>query len=462
MCRPMQPDGRPNRLNQASTVVSVLPYRGDVQPLGELIRARRLRLGLSQADIAEAVGVFDRPTVTRQEVARWERGKRIPRGRTRKALAFTLDLPVRVLDLAAAAERAYRMARSAAGGTDDRASLRLVTQASAIHAIRVALLDHGTPSFSLVADEVGEPPPDPGELRGELADVMTAYQASRYGDMLVRLPEVLSGAHLAVIAEDRDREQEVQRVLALASQAAAMVLTKLGELDLAWMAADRGFTAAQRSGDEAVLGSLCRSVVHTLQSHGRAHAAARLADHTAENLRRHLTPTSQRAVSVYGTLLLAGAMASARAGDRQSTQDYLSEADLYASQVGRDANHLWTAFGPTNVAIHRVATAVALGDMGEAHSRAAGIDATRLPLERRVRYAFDIARTRIERHDIDAAVDEMVAAERLAPEQVHHHVISRQIIADLRFTAKGTRSNVLAELAERVQEADYVALGSAR
>jgi hypothetical protein len=247
----------------------------------------------------------------------------------------------------------------------------------------------------------------------------------------------------------------------LASQAAAMVLTKLGELDLAWMAADRGHLAAHRSGDEAVLGSLCRSVVHTLQSHGRAQAATRLTDKTADNLRRQLTPTSQRAASVYGTLLLAGAMASARAGERQATRDYLDEADFYARQVGRDANHLWTAFGPTNVDIHRVATAVALDDMDEAYRRAVGIDATRLPLERRVRYAFDLARMRIGRREIDGAVEEMLAAERLAPEQVHHHVISRQIIVDLRRTTQGERSAELGQLAQRVQEADYVALGSA-
>lgn len=437
-------------------------YQGEVQPLSDLIRARRRHLGLSQADVAEAVGVFDQPTVTRHEVARWERGKRIPRGRKRNALAFALDLPVRVLDLAAAAERGRRAGDLTTEGTDHRTTPGLDLQGSAVQAIRVALLDNGGSGFSLITDETDDCPPDPSELRGELADVMAAYQASRYADMLVRLPEVLSGAHLAVGANDGERRQDAERVLALASQAAAMVLTKLGELDLAWMAADRGLMAAQRSGDEAVLGSLCRSVVHTIQSHGRARAAARLADRTADNLRRQVTPTSQRAASVYGTLLLAGAMASARAGDRQATHDYLDEADFYAVQVGHDANHLWTAFGPTNVAIHRVATSVALGDTGRAHGNSVGIDATRLPLERRVRHAFDLARTHIERREIDDAVDDMLGAERLAPEQVHHHVMSRQIVAHLRRTAKGERSNELAQLAERVQAADYMALGSAR
>ena len=39
-------------------------------------------------------------------------------------------------------------------------------------------------------------------------------------------------------------------------------------------------------------------------------------------------------------------------------------AALLAEQLGEDANHAWTAFGPTNVAIHRVsAAASAIGAM---------------------------------------------------------------------------------------------------
>jgi hypothetical protein len=155
-------------------------------------------------------------------------------------------------------------------------------------------------------------------------------------------------------------------------------------------------------------------------------------------------------------------MASARASDRQATRDYLDEADVYARQLGRDANHLWTAFGPTNVAIHRVATSVALDDIGEAHRHTTGIDATRLPIERRVRYVFDLARIQIERRQIDRAIDERLAAERLALEQVHHHLMSRQIVADLRrYATRGSDSGGLMQLAHRVQDADYMALGSA-
>lgn len=62
-------------------------------------------------------------------------------------------------------------------------------------------------------------------------------------------------------------------------------------------------------------------------------------------------------LSVYGTLLLTGAMAAARAEDRATTQEFLRKAESAASRLGADANYMWTAFGATNLAIHRVATA---------------------------------------------------------------------------------------------------------
>ena len=56
-------------------------------------------------------------------------------------------------------------------------------------------------------------------------------------------------------------------------------------------------------------------------------------------------------------------LAAARSEDRVATRDFLAEAHTAADRLGADANHFWTAFGPTNVAIHQVATAMELGDV---------------------------------------------------------------------------------------------------
>jgi hypothetical protein len=80
-------------------------------------------------------------------------------------------------------------------------------------------------------------------------------------------------------------------------------------------------------------------------------------------------------------------MAAARAEDRATTRTYLTEADTAAGRLGRDANYLWTAFGPTNVDIHRVATAGELGDVQVAIDLGPRVDTSPLPMERRVRHA---------------------------------------------------------------------------
>ena len=53
---------------------------------------------------------------------------------------------------------------------------------------------------------------------------------------------------------------------------------------------------------------------------------------------------------------------------------------------------MWTAFGPTNVAIHRMTAAMELGDVQVAVDLAPRIDASALPTERRVRHAIETAR----------------------------------------------------------------------
>lgn len=144
ICRPFSE--RPEQNHGGGYRHAVLSDHGHVEPLGDLIRARRRQLGLSQSDIAEAVGALDRPTVTRQEVARWERGKRIPRGRSRKALAQALGLPSRQLDLAAAVERARRAGHPVPDASDASTGQRLIAQAS-VSAIRATLLDHASSAF---------------------------------------------------------------------------------------------------------------------------------------------------------------------------------------------------------------------------------------------------------------------------------------------------------------------------
>ncbi|MGI5511587.1 helix-turn-helix domain-containing protein [Streptomyces sp. CA-106131] len=318
-----------------------------------------------------------------------------------------------------------------------------------VPALRSALMNYRqlTPLLGLPTE--GDPTPLE-ELRSSVVEVLDAYQASRYGFATRRLPLVLADALIAAQSyEGVDREQ-ANELLAMTYQSAAMVLGKVGEEDLAWIAADRGLGAAQQSGNPAVTGSLFRSVAHCLLSTGRFDAAVQLVGDAADYLRPGLTDADPDFLSIYGTLFLAGSMAAARADDRSTVREFLGEADHAGRQLGRDANRMWTAFGPTNVAIHRVATAAELGDMQVAVDLGPQIDTSSLPTERRTRHNIEVARAFSAHNRIDEALAMVLEAESWAPEQVRSHYLARELVLTWVRNQRGRPSRAMAELADRL------------
>jgi len=136
-------------------------------------------------------------------------------------------------------------------------------------------------------------------------------------------------------------------------------------------------------------------------------------------------------LSVHGTLLLNGAMAAARVGERREARTLLDEAAVTAERLGGDRNAAWTAFGPTNVAVHRVGVAVESDDVDLALRLAPSIATGSLPAERRARLDLDVARAAPLRGQVDVAVDRLLAADRAAPELLPVHRAARPVVADL-------------------------------
>lgn len=320
-----------------------------------------------------------------------------------------------------------------------------------VPALREALMDYRLLTPLLRTPAADGEPPTLAELRRDVGDVWDAYQSSRYGYATRQLPLLLTDALLAARSYSGSDGEEAQGLLALTYQGAAMVLGKLGETELAWIAADRGLAAAQASGDTVILGSLFRSVAHCLLSTGRFESAVHLVDDAAGVLQPGLVEPSPAYLSVYGTLFLTGSMAAARAEDRSTARSYLQEAEETAARLGSDANHLWTAFGPSNVAIHRVATAGELGDIQVAVDLGPQVDTSALPTERRVRHSLETARALSSWNRTDEALEMVLTAEQMAPEQVRHHYMSRELVLGWVRGTKGRPSRPVADLAERLR-----------
>lgn len=310
--------------------------------------------------------------------------------------------------------------------------------------LQAVLADYTDRSSSLGSTGEGEPV-SLKDIERDLTVAFLAYQQSKFTKAAHRVSTLLVDAQRAT--RDCSGQEQVRAfgLLALSYQAAASVLTKAGEADLA----DRGLMAAERSDSSAIRGSLVRSVAFALLSIGQLEPAMRLIESGAQYLEPDVAD-DETAASVYGTLFLAGAMAAARFGDSVKTASYLEEANSAARRVGRDANHLWTAFGPTNVAIHHVNTAAELGDMQSVLNSARSLNTGTVPVERRVRHLLDVARAYSVTGMRDAALRTMLDAERMAPEQVHQHYLSRKTVMNLVRHSVGKPSIELGKLAQRV------------
>ncbi len=157
-------------------------------------------------------------------------------------------------------------------------------------------------------------------------------------------------------------------------------------------------------------------------------------------------------VSVTGALWLLGAIAAARRGDREAAQWRLEQAAALADRLGGDGNERWTAFGPTNVAIHRVSVAVELGDAPGALAAAEGVDVDRLPVglrSRRVQVQLDLAWAHAQRRRDAEAVVALLEVERAAPQAARRNVVARDTIRHLLGRARGTTGAAVRGLADR-------------
>lgn len=315
-----------------------------------------------------------------------------------------------------------------------------------VTAIRAALTDYRqlVPFDTSNTGNIGDAAVDLDALDREILHLWDLYQRSRYGALAKRLPYAISEAidatrsHISGTARAR-----ANRAYAYTHQVATLLLTKLGEADLGWLAASRGLDAARATEDPVVVGSLLRNAVHALSTDGEYQQATQLAaqasDYLAPEIGNQAAPDR---LSVYGCLHLIAALAAAHTNNHDLAAEHLAEADRAATRLGGDANHVWSAFGPTNVAIHNVSVSVELDDISSALQLGPTLNTRGLPVERRVRHLIEVARAFERARRLDDAIDSLIKAEKLAPEQVHHHRLSRLLVMTMVRRNRPSRQTV--------------------
>jgi hypothetical protein len=164
-------------------------------------------------------------------------------------------------------------------------------------------------------------------------------------------------------------------------------------------------------------------VVCALPRSERIDDAERVAVRSAEGLMSLTGSDAPDAVSLAGSLWLISSVIAARRSDRATAAERLTIAGQLADLLAHDGNHWWTAFGPTNVRIHRASVAAEFGDPSDVLRAATEIDAEAMPAGlqgRRSRLHIDLAWAQTQaKNDMEAILHLQQAARGLLDPAAH-------------------------------------------
>ena len=283
------------------------------------------------------------------------------------------------------------------------------------------------------------PPSDAATLSAAARDARRQYQACRYSELISQLPQLLARLQAACLSLDGEAKSRVFALSADINHVAAGLLLKLDDPGLAYLAADRSMRAALASEDPVTVGASARIITHALMNGGHLAAAVSAVRSHAECLDRAVPSHTPESLSVYGSLLLRGAVAAAQHDQRAVAHELLDEADSAAQRLGVDGNLRWTAFGPTNARLHRVNIAVTLGDAGTAVDVARRIDLRTITVtERKAALLIDTARAYLQWGRHENAYIALRAAEDIAHEEVAGRPSARRLVRQLVTSAPPT------------------------
>lgn len=288
------------------------------------------------------------------------------------------------------------------------------------------------------------------DFRRAVANVMQASLSSDYAHLAQSLPSLIGQIERANLqARDADR-LHVQRLLSDVYAVAGWTLIKADSPAASWIAAQRAIQFAEQADDMLRSAAATRCLAEVYMRARSLQEASRTAFLAATYLDTVHVPDRGIVQCLRGAALLSAAAASARRGDRREAHTALKAASVCAAKLNEERSDLGTVFGPTNVAIHQVAVAVELGDAFEAMGHIPKVNLNRMPsqlTERRARFLIDVARGYTQLGDDTAALDALLQAEAIAPDELRNHRLTHEVLRDL--LPRERRSSGLRALANR-------------
>lgn len=270
--------------------------------------------------------------------------------------------------------------------------------------------------------------PRPHQLLADDAEAfLVAVRAGEIKRVAAQLPSVIQEATTAAhTAPGRDR----WLLLASLYRTAYDVASKLGFYDLAALSLARMDWAAER-GSDAVVGGMYRYMrALTYLREGEYRTGERLVQLGLSTLAQ-ADPSREREV-VTGQLHLGAAVMAGRSKNRSRADGHLDEAERIADGTGEAVSTHWLAFGPTNVAVHRVSVLAELDEYGQAARAGRRVAIPQdWPKSRMSHHYAELARAQMWTGDLDDSFQNLLRARKTAPQQARYHQTVRETYAGL-------------------------------
>ncbi|WP_371653496.1 MULTISPECIES: helix-turn-helix domain-containing protein [unclassified Streptomyces] len=399
---------------------------------GARVADLRKQRGMTQSELAAAIGR------TASWLSQVERGiQPVNRLDVLRLLADGLGVPLQVL-------------QPEAPPTADPEPAATATETNDLDQARLVLSGH--PALNvLLSPREDFRPSTLTDLRSAAERIWDLTHTDQFAELSASLGPLIPRLERAARTAPEEYRAELHSLLARTYQALAAAFVRQNEADAAWVAADRAIREAELSGDPlgvfAGIYRLAHAFVRLKHLDQAEHAATSAVNALQRDVEHH-EPTPPH-LSVLGSLHLMLALVHARSGERGAARKQIEAARAVARQLGEDRNDFNLEFGPTNVEIQAVSTAVDLGDAGEALDIAKGLDASALSIERQARLLLDLGRAHTQRRHFGDALDCLLRAEELAPEMIHTHIAAREVTRELMLVAGRAASDDLRALADR-------------
>ncbi|MBB0243190.1 helix-turn-helix domain-containing protein [Streptomyces alkaliphilus] len=386
----------------------------EAEAIGQRVRNARLRLGLTQADLAAEL------RLSQGWVSKVEKGRQ-ELDRTSVINKLAAALHIHPNDLI---ERPYPTA------VED-----VQWQKSA------ALILRELRRYDLPPRWEGAPPSST-DLWRRTAVLHRLRDDAANSRILELLPELLREARaLAEHASGRERE-EAYAVYAIGCKFGHTAAHALGHPELVAMSCERASWAARRSGDEMLPAVADWMRVWDMWTTADWDDSLALADQALRAVEEPYRRGDAAAVRVWGSLHLRAAVSAARAGAEAEARHRIEEAEEAASRLPRLAfdRHSLT-FSRGNVAIHGVNVELEMAQHDRAlllHQEIPETVVSALPRSRRGHYRMDLARAYLWSGRRERALSELEAAERTAPQLIRNHPVARATLRRIRTAERAT------------------------